>query len=401
MFLSVATLVMTLLTSAVDINLIPNAIASDYEVRMGGGDDALVIGVNGGLATFDKGVITESFLSLDGEVLANDGDDLFIADGVLFSEVVGRGGNDVIDIFLLDNSEVNGNTGNDRITVRDTVDSEIYGGQGNDTLNIQGPSVESTIYGNKGIDTIVVGDITGAAFNGDTISYTNKGVAFGDTAIYGGQGDDDIDVNSNSNLFVSGDLGSDNIFLGNGDNTVLGEDGNDTIIVGSGKDDVEGGKGNDVIATGGGVDKIAGGEGKDFIAAGKAGDTYSGGSGDDVFEIAAKDSNVKKGKSSGFDFITDFTGGKGNDVIDLDFAINAVTRDTISPSGGADLYADLNTLAYTANAAKLVSITGPVDWAGKYIVASANNVAAGADLEGANVIRVSSIDNIVADNFVV
>ena len=52
----------------VDIDLIPTAIASNYEVRMGGGDDTFVVG---DIINPSTGVITDSFLSLDGEVLAN------------------------------------------------------------------------------------------------------------------------------------------------------------------------------------------------------------------------------------------------------------------------------------------------------------------------------------------
>ena len=52
----------------VDIDLVPAAVATDYEIRMGGGDDDLGI--------LDP--ISFSDISLDGETLANDGNDKFV-----------------------------------------------------------------------------------------------------------------------------------------------------------------------------------------------------------------------------------------------------------------------------------------------------------------------------------
>merc|ERR1711907_327838 len=98
---------------------------------------------------FGRQVITDSFISLDGLTLANDGKDTFNADIVLFSEIVGRGGDDTIDVGLLDESELNGNTDNDTIRIVDSIDSEIYGGQGNDRITIFSDSVETTIYVTK------------------------------------------------------------------------------------------------------------------------------------------------------------------------------------------------------------------------------------------------------------
>ena len=369
----------------VDIDLVPAAVATDYEIRMGGGDDDLGI--------LDP--ISFSDISLDGETLANDGNDIFVATAVLESEVVGRGGNDKFAIGLFDNSELNGNTGNDFIDIRDSVDSEIYGGQGNDQIFTNGPSVETTIYGNKGVDTILIGFKADGTKPKDAAG-TIIPIAFTDSAVYGGQGDDTIRFNSDSNIFASGDLGSDNIDAqGSGNNEIEGGDGNDTINTGRGNDDVDGGSGADIINTRNGEDTISGGAGKDIITAGRNADVYSGGADVDTFVIGNSDSNVGSNKSTGYDTITDFAGG--TDKIDLTFAVTGYSAITPTKNtGGSSLSADLSKYlgGFNVGEAKSVTIGGAVDWAGSYIVV--NTGAAGKYDQSDLVIQVASVTGVTA-----
>ncbi|SMH45944.1 cellulase family glycosylhydrolase [Azospirillum agricola] len=92
---------------------------------------------------------------------------------------------------------------------------------------------------------------------------------------------------------------ADQVFAGNGNDTVdggdgndqlFGEDGNDSLIGGGGGDQLYGGAGNDTLWGGAGIDHIQTGSGTDTIVF-KLGDSY--------------------------DYVDDFTAGAGGDVIDL------------------------------------------------------------------------------------
>ncbi|MBP2230456.1 Ca2+-binding RTX toxin-like protein [Azospirillum agricola] len=92
---------------------------------------------------------------------------------------------------------------------------------------------------------------------------------------------------------------ADQVFAGNGNDTVdggdgndqlFGEDGNDSLIGGGGGDQLYGGAGNDTLWGGAGIDHIQTGSGTDTIVF-KLGDSY--------------------------DYVDDFTAGAGGDIIDL------------------------------------------------------------------------------------
>ena len=338
----------------VDIDLFGESrVAKDYAVRMGGGNDEL--------ESFDP--ILDSFISLDGEVLANDGNDRFDANEVINSEVVGRGGNDVIDIDFLSSSLVNGNTGNDIIEIDFAAGSAIFGGQGVDTIQIFNNSNDVEINGNRGSDSIFVG-----------------AVDFGSSEIFGGQGDDSIEVFSGDDQFVSGDLGADFILTNGGDDAVEGGDGNDELITRGGNDTLEGGAGNDILE--GGADA----------------DVMSGGSGDDLFEILFGDSVVAAGKSSGYDRITDFN-VSDDEIFTSTLVTTIFDRGTVSSLGGslsADLSAFVGFPGFT-NAAT-ITITGAVDWAGSYVIVDDNF----STLYDANdtVFQINTVAGLTTANFI-
>lgn len=354
---------------------------------MGGGNDTFTQGNN----------LLNSFVSLDGTTLANDGNDTFLTGGqiIINSEIVGRGGNDTIATaatgLFLNGSTVNGNTGDDTIFMGGSASSFVYGGQGTDTIATNAGAANSSssvlINGNKGSDSITLGA---------------SGFASG--SVYGGNGNDTITAaavttaaaavlqTTDAGVFLSGDLGDDNI---------TGSNGVDTI---------EGGDGNDVLGGGTGIDGISGGAGNDNITGGAAGDNIAGGAGNDVF-ITANGSSVltAAAPSVGFDSITDFVANTGTtaantingDRIQFSTAVNATILGVGSVvSGGVSLLADLSAgITYgAANQVATITITGPVAWAGNYVTYETSGAAAAFDVSD-EVIKVNTLAGIVANTF--
>lgn len=208
------------------------------------------------------------------------------------STVYGNAGNDTINVSITNgsasavNSLLQGAAGNDTITVQNVVSSStMRGGAGADTLTVTN-AVSGVINGNKGADTIRVNggtydssNIYGGADN-DTMTITantiltngtingNKGddtivddgvglTTMGSSTVFGGAGQDIITLNGGgTGLFISGDLGNDQLTSGAGADTVLGGAGVDTITVGAGNDSVEGGGGADTITLNGGTNRV-------------------------------------------------------------------------------------------------------------------------------------------------
>ena len=321
---------------------------SGYSVRMGGGDDTFTLG----------DTLLNSFVSLDGETIANDGNDTFTGAGnlIIGSEVVGRGGNDQFTNLALSGSTVNGNSGDDTITIGASSASTVYGGQGTDTISTAANTASLLISANKGSDGITLG-----AFG------------FASGSVYGGNGNDTINANAVTDaagaalgvtaagVLLSGDLGNDAITGSTGIDTINGGDGTDTILAGTGADVVNGGADADAITGNAGADVLTGGTGNDrFILA------------------ALTDATLTSATSNtGFDTITDFTANTGpvaatinGDRIQLGGAVGTIGGAS-SRVGTTSLAADLAAEVTFAGAVRdvdLVTITGPVAWAGNYLV---------------------------------
>jgi Ca2+-binding RTX toxin-like protein len=358
---------------------------SSYNVRMGGGDDTFTLG----------DTLLNSFLSLDGRTLANDGNDTFTGVGnlIINSEVVGRGGNDVFTGLALNGSTVNGNTGNDNITIGASSASFVYGGADSDVITntalAAGACSSVLINGNKGSDSI-----------------TLQASGFASGSVYGGNGNDTINanlvtdaagvalLNTAAGVFISGDLGDDGI---------TGSGGVDTI---------NGGDGTDTLAGGAGADIINGGAGNDRITGGTQGDAQAGGAGNDIFTVANGDSVVTAGApSTGFDSITDFaanTGAAGSingDRIRFTTAagVTAYQQNANFVSLGVSLLADLTASEVAAvgfvgaDDVFGVTITGAVAWAGNYICfdQDGDGVVTAAD----EIIKLNTLGGIVLNTF--
>jgi Ca2+-binding RTX toxin-like protein len=182
--------------------------------------------------------------------------------------LAGRAGGDTIDGLAGDDTII-GSTGN----------NVLYGGDGADS--IVGGSGFNVVNGNKGADTIV-----GHSAVGDSL--------------YGGQGDDVIDVTASS-----------------GHNIVNGNLGNDTIHAGSGGDLIRGGQGDDRLFGGAGADTLSGDRGHD---------TLTGGGGPDLFH---------QFPGGGVSVVTDYNAAQGDQVW-----LDVGSRYTVSQSG-ADTLIDL------------------------------------------------------------
>ena len=154
-----------------------------------------------------------------------------------------------------------------------------------------------------------------------------------------GDGDDIVEIlpTITKPAVLNGDLGSDNLMGGKGNDTIItgtdangdtadGGDGNDSITGGAGDDFLTGGKGNDTIVGGNGVNNLVGGEGNDSLTGGTdtddifggdGADSINGGDGDDRLRgddpLGKKPGNDSINGGAGLDIIV---GGKGNDRLD-------------------------------------------------------------------------------------
>lgn len=378
-------------------------VATGYNVRMGGGDDR---------ADVDS-TLLNSYVSLDGETIANDGNDVFDATAAIInSEIVGRGGNDVLGVLnnelQLNNSTVNGNTGDDTIRLGASASSFVYGGQNTDTIttaNGAGSNSSSVlINGNKGSDTITLGRS-----------------AFATGSVYGGNGNDTINADAVTDatgvagslnataagVMISGDIGDDTITGSDGIDTINGGDGADVIDGGTGADVIDGGTGNDTITGGAGADTIAGGTGNNVF----------------VYTTLTNAALTSATSSTGFDTITGFSANTANTAVAGTaangdrFQVTALVKTavgtaaasnvagsaifTASQAAGANLAETLDAALdgnLANNGVGLVTITGASSFSGLYVVingAADANYNFGADA----VIKINTLANISGTTF--
>jgi Ca2+-binding RTX toxin-like protein len=175
--------------------------------------------------------------------------------------------------------------------------------------------------GTAGVEQVFAGD-------GDDTIYTYGSVDL----ILGERGNDYIESGAGNDI-VRGGRGADNILAGAGRDNVSGGRGSDTAILGagndtyfetdkpgkSGSDRVFGALGNDKIRTGSSADVIKGGPGRDIINGGSGNDQLTGGPGADTFVF---------GKNFGKDKIFDF--GTGGDILKFDDAIWSADHGTLN-----------------------------------------------------------------------
>ena len=179
------------------------------------------------------------------EVSVSQTDQTFTIDGVTYSDayyisVFGHGGGDTISVTCNDapgnmGAGIDGGGGNDTITLN--FDGAIYGGEGNDEINLA-DSFCGQCFGGDGNDHMIVSgncayaEIEGADGN-DYIDCSNNN---GNVVVHGGQGNDTL-IGSEYDDELYGDEGSDYLDGRGGNDTLYAQySKGDTIVGGTGFD---------------------------------------------------------------------------------------------------------------------------------------------------------------------
>ena len=340
-------------------NVVRTAFFQDSWIFGGGGADIirtyglLNSGVDGDNGT-DKIELTNdfSFASIPGTGIV----DRTNPDRYDNSTISGGKGSDTIELKLGNtnfvNSAIRGQANNDLITnfgINDLSgnfqNSFISGGNGRDTVDLQNTEIRDIdgnvlsngfvtsdllVFGDNGADTLLTGIGNDTVVGGNGDDFIN--VAGGQNLIFGDGGsdfgDDIIEVNipgfftnqNNQNTINAGD-GNDEVDLNSNGNNIVFADasaqsadgGNDLVeIFGEGNNSVVAGRGNDeVFIDGGGSNTVFGNKGNDIIEGVNSRDvTFFGGNGDDL--LIADDLT---GAAS-------ISGGDGSDEILTNFAGN-------------------------------------------------------------------------------
>ena len=147
----------------------------------------------------------------------------------------------------------------------------------------------------------------------------------GNDSLYGGRGNDALNGNSGDDVLygnegddiLHGNSGLDFLFGGAGRDTLHGNSGNDNLEGGGDNDVLHGGSGDDSLYGGSGDDELNGGSGADILRGGSGSDTLNGNSGDDTLfgDSGADTLNGHSGDDSidGGDGIDRLIGGGGDD----------------------------------------------------------------------------------------
>ena len=231
-----------------------------------------------------------------------------------------------------------------------TNNAQVFAGEGNDVINASG-----LVYGEAGNDYIYGGG--GTLFGGDgddTIDVESQRVAYENDAyqeviVFGGRGNDTVRDNSSSNTLIrntlNGDEGNDKLYASQSGGLLNGGDGDDILYgnLGSEHGDVlNGGKGNDTIYAGGGsqntlpllsvvpvsvnnlpvvysINFIDGGDGNDLMHGSYNNDLFKGQNGDDaIFGHYGNDI---------------LWGNEGDDILN-----GGADADWVKGGGGTDLF---------------------------------------------------------------
>lgn len=282
-------------------------------------NDALVAG-------FDSDIVldigTDGFNSLEGNVVVGLGTG---------DEIEGTNGDDLL--FGNQGSDlIEGGRGSDR----------LYGGLGNDTLTARADGNDATqttlAVGGLGSDSI---EIAGSfANNNADAAFNASGAAYvGSATVFGGNeagdpldGDDRIGVRlgDTGSALIYGNGGADRIVVtGNGDVSVFGGLGNDTVDVTADSALVYGGLGGDTItvalATAGDSATVYGGNGADDTADGADIISVTGGAGTSatVYGNAGNDVVTLDGGATSTGRFEVYA-GQGNDVVTGDLGNGSV-----------------------------------------------------------------------------
>lgn len=239
-----------------------SGLAGDDHLDGGSGNDTL----DGG-----EGFDTAVFQYAPASVFASlqSGSASFAGGETLFINCEALSGSHFADTLVGDdgNNALSGRQGNDTLS----------GGLGNDSLT--GGAGSDFLDGGEGIDAI---DLRANPHQVYVNLLQNQAMT--------NLGFDDFDTLSNiENIHgsrfsdnLSGDLGANEIWGGNGDDFIRGDWSGGLVLFAGGNDTLYGGIGDDDLEGGGGDDLLLGGVGNDYLTASPGNDTLDGGAGYDI-----------------------------------------------------------------------------------------------------------------------
>ena len=184
-----------------------NVISSsqNLEINTGPGNDTVSLlaeVINSKLALGNN----HDFASIEdfsGTIFGGSGNDTIHASSsrsLINSLVRGEGGRDELNFYFLINSILNANSDDDTIVIKGTIsNSQVYGGRQHDSILIEDSATDSIIRGDANADTIQInGDLENTIINGNAANdkLVIKSNNINSSSIYGGQGDDTIEVDS-------------------------------------------------------------------------------------------------------------------------------------------------------------------------------------------------------------
>ncbi|MDY0328392.1 MAG: hypothetical protein RBR07_09105, partial [Arcobacteraceae bacterium] len=185
--------------------------------------------------------------------------------GTSSAQTVVTGSGDIDTLINIQN--IKGGEGNDTFSTNFTISNQFDGNSGNNTMD----------YSNANSTQKIVVTLDGANFRDVSIGTgTVVDRVKNIQNVYGGDGNDTLIGDGNSNI-LDGGSGDDLIRGIAGLNDLRGGAGADTIYGGTGDDVIDGGTGSDTIYANAGDNLIYGGDDSDTIMSGSGNDTIYGG----------------------------------------------------------------------------------------------------------------------------
>jgi hypothetical protein len=247
-----------------------------------------------------------------------------------------------------------GTDGPDRILGLGGNDTVCGFGGDDEIITLEG---SDHVEGGLGSDTIEAG-AGDDRLAGDYFDQDLRSTAGGGDAIFAGEGDDYVEAGAGDDL-VSGEAGEDrlwgNIYQGPAHSHP------ESGLVGSDDDQLFGGEGRDTLNAGRGNDKLDGGEGRDALYDGRGSDDVRGGTGDDYFEASRGNDRLDGGEGGETDTRGDYanlshiegdptpkgirlnlttgrsSGGAGRDrLLNLELVLGTSKDDVMRGSNGPD-----------------------------------------------------------------
>ncbi|MDA0910859.1 MAG: hypothetical protein O2809_04790 [Proteobacteria bacterium] len=284
--------------------------SGDNELDAGDGDNVVYAGSGDDSVNLGDGNNTVKLGSGNNQVYAYDGDNIIMTGG----------GDDYIELGN-GNNVIRAGHGDNEIYLGDG-DNQIYSGNGDDVIYVyDGDNVikaghgDNEIYAGNGNNIITTG-------NGDDLIEVQSGQntvrsGAGDDIVYGGNGDDLIYAGKGDDVIYAGGS-NDQLYAQWGDNVLYGEDGNDTLYAGNdGADQLFGGQGDDTLRAKNGNDLLQGQEGDDALIAHGDNNILSGGDGSDHYQVNFKNANntiINNYDSDGSSDFMKLTGVKTTDL---------------------------------------------------------------------------------------